>query len=242
MMIGGQTMERASDEHHAMDLTQAHLIETLSAIGRETIDFYFLRVRRAVEEHQINGALEALEHAKQEGHVKHIGIFGEGAGLSTLGTWQFHDAFEALLVSRNHFDSAKFDQLEPMAKERRVGVVTCHPLNWGFGLPFVALPDLWRLRNLTQSFYGMSLAQAVLNDLCHSHPVLVGVRNLEEVQAAVKSESVVVPDGLAAMLEPFKEAFGSDATWTALESHDEPWIRRCAQARAKWKADQEESA
>ena len=231
MMIGGQTMERASDEKHAMDLTQAHLIETLSSVGRESIDFYFLRVRRAVEEQQINGALEALELAKQEGHIKHLGIYAEGPGLSVLGMWQFHDAFETLLVARNHYDSQKFDQLAPLAKERRVGVVTCQPLNWGFGIPFVALPELWRLRNLTQSFYGLSIAQAVLSDLSKSHPVLVGVRSPHEVQEAVDAASKSVPDGFESLLAEYRNAFDDEATWENLATHDEPWIRRAARAR-----------
>jgi hypothetical protein len=231
MTIGNSDFERASDESHACDLVQANLIEVLSSIGREQIDFYFLRVRRMVEEYQISGALQALEMAKQEGHVGYIGICCDGPSMATLGSWQFHDAFETLLVPRNHYDPESYDTLAPLARERRVGIITSRPFNWGFGLPFFALPGNWRLRNLTQSFYGLTLAQAVLADLAEDHPVLVGVRNREEVYQAISAPSLVRPSGLPAMLEPFIEAFEDDSQWTELLSSPEIGYRMAAQRR-----------
>lgn len=118
MTRGGMEIERAPDEKAACDLIQAHLIETLSAIGREHIDFYFLQVRRALEEFQINGALQALENAKQEGHIRFLGLAAEGPGLAVQSVWQFRDAFEVLLLKSP--DSG----LEGLAIERRVGIVT----------------------------------------------------------------------------------------------------------------------
>lgn len=116
--------ENATDHQHAIDLTQAHLIETLSCVGRDYFDFYFLRIRRAVEEFQINGALEAIEIAKQEGHIRYLGIRCDGPALATLGMWQFHDAFDALMVPRSAEDSDVYDTLSPLAIERRVGILT----------------------------------------------------------------------------------------------------------------------
>ncbi len=116
--------ERATSQDHATDLMQAHLIEVLSSVGREMIDFYFLRVRRVVEEYQINGALAALEFAKQEGHVKHIGIAAEGPVMAVQSVWQFHDAFEVALLGPEH------ESLANLAKERRVGVVRVQPLEF----------------------------------------------------------------------------------------------------------------
>jgi len=119
MSMGGLEIERATETSHATDLVQAHLIETLSAIGRDYIDFYFLRVRRGLEEFQINGALEALEMAKQEGHIRYIGLACDGPSLAVLGLWQFHDAFEVLLVR----DDEAYQTLAPIARERRVGII-----------------------------------------------------------------------------------------------------------------------
>lgn len=118
MTRGGLDIERAPDEKSASDFIQAHLIETLSAIGREYIDFYFLQVRRRLEEYQINGALRALESAKQEGHVRFIGLAAEGPGLAVQSVWQFHDAFELLMIKGLE------EGLLSLAAERRVGVIT----------------------------------------------------------------------------------------------------------------------
>lgn len=110
--------ERATSQDHATDLTQAHLIEVLSSVGRPMIDFYFLRVRRVVEEYQINGALAALEFAKQEGHIKHLGIYADGPIMAVQSVWQFHDAFEVVLLKTAD------QSLGGLASQRRVGIVT----------------------------------------------------------------------------------------------------------------------
>lgn len=210
LAVGNDDYERATDEGHACSLVQANLIEILSSIGRETIDIYYFRVRRMAEEFQISGALQALELAKQEGHIGHIGICCDGPSFGTLGAWQFHDAFETLLVPRNHYDSESYDTLSPLARERRVGIVTSRPLNWGGGTSFTDTEEHWRLRNLTQSFYGQTLAQAVIADLAKDHPVLVGVRSPAEIEQAVSSVTKEQPTGLRALLEPFIESFASE--------------------------------
>jgi aryl-alcohol dehydrogenase-like predicted oxidoreductase len=210
MTVGGVEIENAVDEGHAANLLQANLIENLCAVGRECLDFYFLRVRRALDEAQLAGALRALEMARAEGHVRYIGLCCDGPGIAVLGAWQFHDAFEVLLVPRNHYDDSAFQTLEPVARERRVGVVTSRPLDWGDGLDFTAMPSLSRLPNLTRSFGGRSLAQAVVADLAADHPVLVGVRSASEVAEAIAAPLMPRPEGLAAVLQPFREAYGDD--------------------------------
>ena len=117
---GTYQIERATSEDHATDLTQAHLIETLSAVGRDCLDFYFLRIRRAIEEYQINGALAALEAARNEGHLRFLGLHATGNAMAALGLWQFHDAFEVVLIPD---DEAARTTLEPLARKRRAGIV-----------------------------------------------------------------------------------------------------------------------
>ena len=124
---GTYQIERATSEDHATDLVQAHLIETLSAVGRDCLDFYFLRIRRTLEEYQVNGALAALEAARGEGHLRFLGLHATGHPLAALGLWQFHDAFEVLLLPD---DEDARTTLEPLAKQRRVGVIGV-----GFGDP-----------------------------------------------------------------------------------------------------------
>lgn len=240
--------ERATDDRHATDLVQAHLIETLSAIGREWIDVYFLRIRRAVDEAQLSGALEAMELARQEGHIRYLGLVCDGSSLATLGMWQFHDAFDLLLVPRNHHDDEAYRTLAPLARERRVGVVTSRPLNWGWGLPFTALEtpsppqevrrdeENGRLSPLTPDpsppeGRGGILAQAAIGELAREHPVLVGVRTPEEVEKALAAPGASLPD-LAARLAPLRERFEAEVTWLSVE---EPWLgaaRRRARERA----------
>ncbi len=226
--ISTAAYERANDDRHAGDLMQAHLLETLSAIGRDWIDVYFLRIRRAVDEAQLSGALEAIELARQEGHIRHLGIVCDGSSLATLGMWQFHDAFDLLLVPRNHHDDEAYRTLAPLARERRVGVVTSRPLNWGWGLPFPALEGGGARAEAAESSTThpspptrrSSLAQAAIGEFAREHPVLVGVRTPEEVAAALASPGVFVDD-LPARLEPLRERFEAEATWLSME---EPWL------------------
>jgi len=120
LTVGGDDIGRARDATQAADFVQAHLLQTLSCLGRERVDFYFIRIRGPLEEFQIAGALECLESARQDGHVGHLGLFADAAPLAVLGIWQFHDAFDALLVHPGE----GHDTLAPMARERRVGVVS----------------------------------------------------------------------------------------------------------------------
>jgi hypothetical protein len=108
-------IERAVDEKHALDLTQAHLIESMCCLGRETLDFYFLRVRAPLQEFQVSGALEALEDARQEGHVRHLGLWSDDDD-ATLAVWQVHDAFDLVCLDLG-------SSLDTMARNRRVGVL-----------------------------------------------------------------------------------------------------------------------
>ena len=122
-------IEHAQDRNHAFDLVSAHLIMTLSSLTRPMLDFYCLRVRRAVEEFQLDGALEALETARQDGLVRMVGFAPQGSSLAAMSLWQFHDAFDIVLVPSS--DAVTAETLVPLAQSRRVGVV------WDGGEPRV---------------------------------------------------------------------------------------------------------
>jgi hypothetical protein len=110
--------ELATDSTHAADLVQAHLIEVLSCLGRECVDFYLLRLRKMLREDQLSGALEAIEAARSEGHIGHIGLFCDGPALPILAQWQIHDAFELVVCTE-----AEIAMIGPFARARRVGLV-----------------------------------------------------------------------------------------------------------------------
>lgn len=120
--FGGRELETARDEQQAADFVTAHLISTLSCLGGRPLDLFFLRVRRALEDHQINGALRSLEEAKGEDLVRFLGLSIEGPPLAVTATWRFHDAFEAVCIAPNT-SPADTTMIRGIAAERRVGVV-----------------------------------------------------------------------------------------------------------------------
>lgn len=210
---------RATDEGHATYLLQAHLIETLSCVGREYFDFYFLRIRNAVEEFQISGALQAMELARQEGHIRFLGIACDGPALATLGQWQFHDAFDTLLVRRNPLDSSDYDTLAPIARERRVGIVTTGSLRWQHGIAFPRLLD----HEPTPG-----LVQALLRQHSAAHPIILEVRSAGEVGEVLVVDTP--PVDLDAELAPYLVAARREDTWKSFADSADP-ERRAAYAR-----------
>jgi aryl-alcohol dehydrogenase-like predicted oxidoreductase len=232
MTIGGADVARAVDAEHAGHLIEAHLIETLSAVGRQNLDVYFLHIRAPLQEFQIAGALEALQSARQEGVLGVVGVcadprLADAQAISAL--LSRNRSFEALLLPRNHYAQDVYRTLRPAGKKAHVA--SFRPLNWGYGLPFPMLPSVWRLRNLTQSFYGLTIAQAALADLARDHPVLVGVRTPEEVRLAAEALAHELPEGLDAMLEPFRQAFDGEDDWHELLEHPRPLARAAAKRR-----------
>lgn len=107
--------ERATSEKHAMDLLEAHLIETLSSIGRPCIDFYGVRCRERIAESTLAGVLQSLELARQDGMVGFTGLVVEN-DEPARAMWRSHDAFDFVLLKRD-------STLDLMARERRVGIV-----------------------------------------------------------------------------------------------------------------------
>ncbi len=99
---------------------QAHLIETLCAVGRERVDYYFLNLSEPIAESALSGALEALELARQEGQIGALGLYISTEPLRALSLWRTHDAFEVLLIPN---DADLRNVLMPEARVRRVGVV-----------------------------------------------------------------------------------------------------------------------
>ncbi len=177
--FGGRYLATAHDETNALNLTQAHLIETLSALGRETLDVYALSVRRPLEEWQINGALEALEDARQEGHIRFFALHAEGSGLAALGLWQFHDFAEILAAPRNPRDHEAYDTLAGLAAERRAGVLGTRPLEWVSGTSASRLAARLGFAPEPQA------ARDLLAWASREHPVLATVRSPGDVASAL---------------------------------------------------------
>lgn len=123
-------LSNAPTREHAANLTEAHIIEILCSLGRETIDFYTLTVVPSAE--ALEGFFETIESARQEGHIKYLGLSLTPRGALEL--WQKNDAFEYVLVNDPTHDGPRFqgylldgvltEDYSNLAKERRVGVVS----------------------------------------------------------------------------------------------------------------------
>lgn len=184
---GTLQIEKATSEDHASDLVQAHLIETLSSLGREMIDFYYLRIRRNLEEYQINGAMAALEFAKQEGHIRFLGLMADGPAMAVLGFWQFHDAFETVMISKPLNAGKSFETLAPLANQRRAGIV---------------LTDTTRVVGVPLSYLDPDLEQEILKK--EPSTLLVEARTVSMVarlSAGPRAASMEVGDRAATLTE-----------------------------------------
>ena len=118
----------------------------------------------------------------RRGHVGHIALSCDGPSFASLGLWQFHDAFEALLVPRDHVNTESYNTLAPLAKHRRVGIVTSKPLDWNYS----ALSDAWHIQSGENDF---DLEQALVKDLAQEHPVLLTVNTCGDVERAITLSS-----------------------------------------------------
>jgi aryl-alcohol dehydrogenase-like predicted oxidoreductase len=173
--VGSSGFELATDSSHAANLVEADIIQTLSAIGREMLDVYFLRIRKPVSEFRVSGALEALESARQQGHLRFIGMCCDQDPFPALATWQLHDAFELVMAPRSPVDHRAFDTLQSLARQRRVGMVASNGLDW----VGEAGPDNSTLEHLRRA--------------CADHPVVVTVKSAREAQAALSAIPGHVP-------------------------------------------------
>lgn len=96
---------------------QAHVLETLCAIGRERLDFYFVRIREPLAREAQDAVMEAIEIFRQDGHIRFLGLFAEEA-KSASAFWADRDAFEVVLARADAIPS-----LLGTAHSRRVGMI-----------------------------------------------------------------------------------------------------------------------
>lgn len=123
LMAAVPDLSGLTTEESAFEQAQAHILQILSAVGRETLDFYAITVHRAWEEAAISGVLRAMEFAREEGILLHLGLRSGPSGLAALAVWQFHDAFEWISLPTPDV----YAELRGLAQDRRVGVVVDSP-------------------------------------------------------------------------------------------------------------------
>lgn len=165
----GLDLERTGGGSHTAGQVEAHLFETLCSLQRETVDFYFLRIENTLSESQIGGALEALENARVEGHLRFLGLEIGRDGAAALAAWHLHDAFECVMVAGPQEGALA------LAGERRVGLVLSLPSLDRWQETLVSMPGGTEDRPSTGSLLGA---------LCQHHACLLPVRSRGEVLEA----------------------------------------------------------
>ncbi|MFQ3587780.1 MAG: hypothetical protein SNJ74_09420 [Fimbriimonadaceae bacterium] len=226
--VGRSDIESATEEAHAADLVQAHILEILCSLTRPTVDFYALRVRRAMEEFQVSGALMALESARQEGHIRHLALWVDGPPLAALGLWQFHDAFEVVFAPVSHRERSAETTLTPLARERRVGIVGTRPLEWAPGVSAAIVAEDPEFAASHPGWTPEIVSRALVAELAAHRPVLVGVHSDAEAKAALDAGAGPVPEDAPAILAAVESAWNDLSTWGRLSADARDWVRRTA--------------
>jgi hypothetical protein len=121
--------EFGRSEEDAAGKMMGEIVQAVSCSPDGSIAIWFLRVDRPWEEYQINGALAALDSAREEGLVKHLGLHVAGSSMAVASLWRFHDAFDVVLCP----PGSELDGVVATARERRVGVVQDGGESLGFG-------------------------------------------------------------------------------------------------------------
>lgn len=226
--VGRSDVESATEEAHAADLVQAHILEVLCSLTRPTIDFYAFRVRRAMEEFQVSGALMALESARQEGHIRHLALWVDGPPLAALGLWQFHDAFEVIFAPVSHRDRSAETTLVPLARERRVGIVGTRPLEWAPGVSASIVAEDPEFVIAHPGWTPDVVSRALVAELAALRPVLVGVHSDAEARGALGAGAGPVPEDSSSILAAVEAAWNDVSTWGRLSADPREWVRRTA--------------
>lgn len=178
----GADVSQAADAASASRMVQASLLALLSAIGKETLTFCLLPIRTALEEFQIVGALEALEQAREEGLIQYAGIRGLKSPFAVQSVWQFHDAFEVVMIPRQASGQSE-KILLPLADARRVGVVLSQPLSLGTSA------SLGHHSSVILTAGDSDPHLALLASSAQAAHTLVGVRSAVEMEASLLWEN-----------------------------------------------------
>lgn len=104
-MVVGPPLEGSLSFARAEAAAQAHVIEVLSAIGRERIDYYFARPGAvAADSPGFEGALAAYSAMRDQGHIGALGLWGDPA-------WLERAPFDWIAADR-----AESERLAPMGR------------------------------------------------------------------------------------------------------------------------------
>ena len=122
VFFGDDGFTKCRNRSDACDVVSSQIVEVLSSLLGKTIGLFFLPVARVVDAHCWEGAIEAVETARNDGLVSFSGLSCLGPGMAALLEWTYRDAFDVLCLHSKDQE----DTLLPMANDRRTGVVTTY--------------------------------------------------------------------------------------------------------------------
>lgn len=219
---GAAEVAQAESAGHAADLVAGSLMSVLSCLAGWRLELFFLRMRQPLTDAQVEGALEALEAAREDGLIRHAGLAVECHPMAARNAWSFHDGFEVISYRHNPAQPEWHEALGEMARERRVGVLTDGVFDWGGGVEFDQLPGL----DLDQVD---RLRQTAIRWSAHSGVVQVPVRTPHELRLAMTALDEGRDDDQA--LAELASTYESPATWHALALSDRAEVRQAALRR-----------
>ncbi len=186
MRLLEKSLKRLQTDH--LDLWQLHNVRT-----QDDIDFIFAR----------EGAIHALEKAREQGAVRYLGITGHRDPIvlrNGIERYPFDTILMALNAAEKH-EASFIDQLLPAAVERKMGIIA---------MKVVARGKIFHERGLS------TMEQAVRYVL--TLPVstaLIGISTLKELEENVRIARDFRPYTTEDManLEALTGSYFADATW-----------------------------
>ncbi len=232
----GDALDRCPDtEDGAAQAVRGAIARKRELLGVEVIDVFLLYDFRP-EVHtpaRLAGARRALDEARAVGQIRHVGATCYGA-YDALAEAIEGDTLpaEIVLARFNYLDQAAGTRLFPACRVCGVTALATQSFSWLGGVPFVRLPNTWRLRNLTKNFYGFTAAQAHLYWLLAQPNIdgaLISMQTAAQLTENVGATQIAkTPQGLEALFDSFAEALTRTREgWRGLKQ-DALWEYRAA--------------
>ncbi|BDI32205.1 hypothetical protein CCAX7_42560 [Capsulimonas corticalis] len=204
-------------------------------LGRQTLDLFSLYdFRREVHHGEaLDGAVRAMQEARQAQSITSIGAtcYGDYDALADAIRGKAF-APDFVIVRCNYVDRRAAAALIPLCRDLGIDVIATQTFSWRGDIPFTRFPNIWRYRNMTKNFYGLSVAQAHLKWLSASElfdTILVSMQDAAQVAENVAAPKITqLPNGLESLFQSIGEAIdGTDDGWKGL-LEDEIWEYRIA--------------
>jgi len=175
-----------------------YLEEQLEKLQTNHLDIYLLHAlnKERWDNYVKNGLFEAIETAKKQGKIRHIGF-------------SFHDEFpvfkeiidaypwEVCMLQLNFMDMGEQAGIKGLlyAEEKGVPVIAMEPLKGGMlALPSDDIQDLWNTHEA--SYSAVEWALRYISNFENIKVVLSGMSNLEQLKENIAIAEVMVPGNL----------------------------------------------